>query len=203
MEGLDQPLEGVMLRSQGVLSPCPPASLVKTFTHPMVQLLLRVTKEVRPLTLADMNEATQKFLDTVTTHPTGMDATLGLRYHSVTPDRVEASLVVSEHHLQPAGLVHGGVYCAVAESCGSVLGMAAVAALDGEDSMNMVVGVNNSTDFLHPVKSGVIDIVAEVIHAGRRTQLLNITMSSRGRQVARTTLRTMVVPMPTGDASSR
>ncbi|WP_158256066.1 PaaI family thioesterase [Corynebacterium sp. 13CS0277] len=130
----------------------------------------------------------------ITAHPRGLDAALGLRYHTVTPTRVVASLVVGEHHLQPGGLVHGGIYCALAESCGSVLGMAALRDREDEDAHGMVVGVNNSTDFLHPVKSGVIDIEATVITSGRRTQLLAIEMKNRDRLVARTTLRTMVIP---------
>ncbi|WP_245797306.1 PaaI family thioesterase [Corynebacterium aquilae] len=133
-------------------------------------------------------------IQNLTAHPVGLDAHLGVRYHSVSPTELVASMVVSEHHLQPAGLVHGGVYCALAESAGSVLGMAVLQARGEEDADAMVVGVNNSTDFLHPVKSGVIDVVATVITAGRRTQLLNIEMRNRDRLVARTTLRTMVVP---------
>ncbi len=117
---------------------------------------------------------------------TGLDAALGIRYTHVAADRVTTELPVTEKLLQPAGLVSGGVYCSLAESTGSVAGMVAAGGAP-------VVGVNNSTDFIAPVRSGVIVAEATAVQTGRHTQLWQVLMTHRNKLVARTTLRTMVL----------
>ena len=74
---------------------------------------------------------------------TGLIATLGLRFAALTADEVTISWTIDDRHLQPDGIVHGGVYCAVVEAAASVGASAAVAA-EGR----FAVGVNNNTDFL-------------------------------------------------------
>lgn len=115
----------------------------------------------------------------------GLDPHLGIRYTTITRERIVAELPVTEHLLQPAGLVNGGVFSALAESVGSLAGVIAAGA--------PVVGVNNSTDFIAGVSQGVIEAVSTPVQTGRRTQLWEITMRNDGRLVARTTLRTMVM----------
>lgn len=115
----------------------------------------------------------------------GLDATLGIRYTHLAPDRVTVELPVTEQLLQPAGLVNGGVYCALAESAGSLAGVLAAGGTP-------VVGVNNNTDFIAPVSSGVIVAEATPVQVGRRTQIWQVDMTHRGKLVARSTLRTMV-----------
>lgn len=125
----------------------------------------------------------------------GLDATLGLRYTGVGPDAVRSELHVTAAHLQPAGLVNGGVYASMAESAGSLGGMVLA-------PTHTVVGINNSTDFLKSVRAGVIVCEARPIHAGRRTQLWQILMTHRDDVVARSTLRTMVM-VPSGPTPQR
>ncbi len=48
------------------------------------------------------------------------DATLGLVYTDVSPDGLKAQLSVKPDLLQPMGIVHGGVWCAMVESMASV-----------------------------------------------------------------------------------
>ena len=48
------------------------------------------------------------------------DSELGLVYTEVTPDGSKAELSVKPTLLQPAGIVHGGVYCGIIESLASV-----------------------------------------------------------------------------------
>ncbi|AGF72430.1 hypothetical protein A605_07140 [Corynebacterium halotolerans YIM 70093 = DSM 44683] len=117
---------------------------------------------------------------------TGLDAHLGIRYTHLAADRVTAELPVTEQLLQPVGLVNGGVYCSLAESLGS---MAGVAAAGGRP----VVGVNNNTDFIASVRAGIIEAEATPVQVGRRTQIWQIRMTHRGKLVARSTLRTMVL----------
>lgn len=127
---------------------------------------------------------------------TGFAQELGLRFTEVTPTQVCAELHVTAGHLQITGLVNGGVYCAIAETVGSVLG---IIAAQGK----IVSGVNNNTDFLAPVGAGVISAVATVIRAGKTTQLIQVELFHREKLVARSTLRTLLAPAPVTDNPGR
>ena len=120
-----------------------------------------------------------------TTTNRGLDPHLGIRYTAITREKTTAELPVADHLLQPAGLVNGGAFSALAESVGSLAGIIAAGA--------PVIGVNNSTDFIAGVSQGIIEATATPLQTGRRTQLWEITMHNEGRLVARTTLRTMVM----------
>ena len=50
----------------------------------------------------------------------GLNKALGLRLDEAGPDRVVMSWTVGPQHLQPYGIVHGGVYCSVVESSASI-----------------------------------------------------------------------------------
>ena len=115
------------------------------------------------------------------------DKELGLEFTEVTPDRTRAQLDVVPKLLQPMGIVHGGVYCAMVESLASVAAYTWMAAKGGEGS---VVGVNNNTDFLRAIGSGMIYGTAIPIHRGRRQQLWQVTIvDSDERLVARGQVR--------------
>ena len=116
----------------------------------------------------------------------GLDRTLGLRYVEVGPEKVVSELRVTAKHLQPAGLVNGGVYCAIAESTASTAGIIA-------GRGRPVVGVNNNTDFISAVKDGIVRAEATAIQRGGRTQVWQVLCTHKGELVARTTLRTMVL----------
>lgn len=117
----------------------------------------------------------------------GQDEHLGLRYTRLDQEVIAGELHVSERHLQPMGLVHGGVYAAMAESLGSI------AAYCYSGAQQPVVGVANHTEFLAPVKAGVISGEARAVKIGKRTQLVDVEFFHRGHLVARATVRTLVV----------
>ncbi len=110
----------------------------------------------------------------------GMGKYLGLRYTEITPDSVRAHWTIRPDMHQPAGLVHGGVYCAVVESLASVAGTAWLG------DTGHVVGVNNNTDFLRAVREGTLHGHAIPLHRGRLQQLwlVNIT-DEQHRLIAR------------------
>ena len=115
------------------------------------------------------------------------DKELGLEFTEISPDRTRARLDVVPKLLQPMGIVHGGVYCAMVESLASVAAYTWMAAKGGEGS---VVGVNNNTDFLRAIGSGMIYGTAIPIHRGRRQQLWQVTIvDSDERLVARGQVR--------------
>ncbi len=114
------------------------------------------------------------------------DTELGLRYTELSPDGARAQLEVQPKLLQPMGLVHGGVYCSMIESMASVAAFTWLAAHGGGD----VVGVNNNTDFLRSIGSGMVHGRAEPIHRGRRQQLWLVTITDdNDRVVARGQVR--------------
>jgi uncharacterized protein (TIGR00369 family) len=98
----------------------------------------------------------------------GFDRVLGLNYLEMTPDGGRARLEITEKLLQPWGIVHGGVYCAVIESMAGG---------------GTVVGVNNNTDFLRAIGSGTVTATSTPIHRGRRQQLWLITITDDSERV--------------------
>jgi 1,4-dihydroxy-2-naphthoyl-CoA hydrolase len=109
----------------------------------------------------------------------GFDSEIGLEYIDVTPDGGRARLAITDKVLQPWGIVHGGVYCAIIESLSSVCGHTWLT----EHGGGTVVGVNNNTDFLRPIRTGTVNAVAVPIHRGRRQQLWQVTITDENEKV--------------------
>ena len=96
----------------------------------------------------------------------------------------------------PWGVVHGGVYCTIIESAASIGASAAVV-----ERGQFAVGVNNNTDFVRPMTTGRIDVVAEPVQQGRTLQLWQVllTRADDGKLVARGQVRLQNVPLPGAD----
>lgn len=124
--------------------------------------------------------ARTEFIDMIRAHSgTGFGGGIGMEYTEVTPDKVVVTVTVGPHLHQPYGIVHGGVYCAIAEEVASVAG---AVWLGGEGK---VVGVNNSTDFLRAVTEGTLTATGTPVHRGRSQQLWRVEIEDdRGRSVA-------------------
>ena len=116
---------------------------------------------------------------------TGLVSTLGFTFDELTADRVVLSWTNGAEHLQPYGIVHGGVYCAAAETAASI------GAATWFGDRGTVVGVANHTNFLRAVSTGErIVATATPIHRGRSQQLWLIEMhDSQQRVVARGEVR--------------
>jgi uncharacterized protein (TIGR00369 family) len=110
----------------------------------------------------------------------------GLRFTEVSGTRVRGEIRLGSEHHTPWGVVHGGVYASAVESAASLGASTAVA-----DRGQIAVGVSNSTDFIRPVSSGVVEVLAEPIQQGRQQQLWQVTITSSedGKLVARGQLR--------------
>jgi uncharacterized protein (TIGR00369 family) len=114
----------------------------------------------------------------------GLNKALGFVFDEAGPDRVVAHWEVGPQHLQPYGIVHGGVHCAAVEATASV-GAALWFGARGR-----VVGVANQTDFLRAVRDGVLTATATPIHRGRSQQLWLVEVTdAQERQVARGQVR--------------
>jgi uncharacterized protein (TIGR00369 family) len=108
----------------------------------------------------------------------GFDAAMNFRLLSASLDEVVLEYDVDERHLQPYGIVHGGVHCAAVESaCSTGAGINAMARGQG------VVGVENHTSFIRAVRSGRIRVTAKPLTRGRRSQLWEATARDEDGQI--------------------
>jgi 1,4-dihydroxy-2-naphthoyl-CoA hydrolase len=115
---------------------------------------------------------------------TGLNAHLGFELGEASADQVVLAATIGPQHLQPYGIVHGGVYCAMVEASASI-----GAALWFEDR-GKVVGVANHTNFLKATGSGRAVATATPIHRGRSQQLWLVEITDDGgRQLARGEVR--------------
>jgi uncharacterized protein (TIGR00369 family) len=102
----------------------------------------------------------------------GFDRLYGLEQIELSEQQARGQVKVRDELKQPFGLVHGGVYAAIAESLAS-LGTAAVVAGQGKTAM----GLSNQTSFLRPITEGTIHAVATPKHRGRTTWVWEVEMS--------------------------
>ena len=77
-----------------------------------------------------------------------LDNFLGHEMIEIKENYVKSKLKIEDHHKQPMGLVHGGIYATLSETICSY----GANFLDG----GVYVGVNNNTDFLTSVETGEI-----------------------------------------------
>jgi 1,4-dihydroxy-2-naphthoyl-CoA hydrolase len=118
----------------------------------------------------------------------GFDRLYGLELLEYSDTEVRAQVTVREEIKQPAGLVHGGVYAAVAESLAS---MATAVSVFGEG--NTAMGLSNSTSFLRPITAGVIHARATRLHKGRTTWVWDVTFNDDAGHTCAVTRMTIAV----------
>ncbi|WP_020107660.1 PaaI family thioesterase [Nocardia sp. 348MFTsu5.1] len=136
-----------------------------------------------------MTESTDfSSFDPTTWTARGFDSEIGLSYDAATTDGVSARFTITDKLLQPFGIVHGGVYCAVIESVASMSGQVWLNA--NVSAQGHVVGVNNSTDFLRAVTTGEMVAQSKPIHRGRRQQLWEVDIADEnGKLIAQGRVR--------------
>ena len=121
-----------------------------------------------------------------------LDSHLGFEIIEVKEDSARGRVPVTNRLLQPYGLVHGGVYAALAESLASVATAAAV----WEDG-NIAVGLSNATSFVRPATAGTVHAAAVRRHRGRTTWIWDVDMTDDDGRLCATTRVTMAVrPKP-------
>jgi uncharacterized protein (TIGR00369 family) len=106
--------------------------------------------------------------------PVGFDRLYGLEIVSMEDAEVSARVPVRPEILQPAGLVHGGVFASVAES---ITSLATWFAVRKHDDGKIVVGQSNQTSFLRPIVDGTIHAVGHARHRGRSTWVWEVDIT--------------------------
>lgn len=100
------------------------------------------------------------------------DVHIGTEWLDLGPDGACARILVEDHHKQPVGLVHGGVFATLAESICSVATYRAVAGYG-----MTIMGQSNATTFLRPISAGHLNAVARPRHRGRTTWIWDVEIS--------------------------
>jgi 1,4-dihydroxy-2-naphthoyl-CoA hydrolase len=97
---------------------------------------------------------------------TTFEGFLGLEWDEVSADSAAVHFMLRDDLRQPLGLMHGGVYSAVAETVASVATAMAVL----HNGMT-VSGLSNSAHFLRPVTEGSVRVNARCRHHDEREWL--------------------------------
>jgi len=121
-----------------------------------------------------------------------LDGTLGFELLESSEERARGRVAVSDRVRQPFGIVHGGVYAALAESITSIATYHAVA-----DEGMIAVGSSNHTSFLRPVTDGTVHAEARRRHRGRTTWIWEVDITDdEGRLCAMSRVSLAVRPAP-------
>jgi 1,4-dihydroxy-2-naphthoyl-CoA hydrolase len=132
-------------------------------------------------------------------HKGGWNHAMGLTFLEATGDRVVAEVVVGAQHLQPYGIVHGGVHAGVIEAVCST-GAAMFALARGQT----VVGLENSTSFLHAARGGTLTITGRPLTRGRRTQAWEaVVTDEQGKVLATGKVRVLCLEPDSGLAGKK
>lgn len=119
----------------------------------------------------------------------GWNRAMDLAFVSATDKEVIVDMPISDKHLQPMGIVHGGVYAGLVETVCSV-----GAHLAASHFGMLVVGVDNHTSFLRATRGGTLRTTGRPIVQGRRTQLWEAKVENeRGELVATGRVRLLCV----------
>jgi 1,4-dihydroxy-2-naphthoyl-CoA hydrolase len=117
-----------------------------------------------------------------------LDGTLGFEVLEIGRERARSQAHVGDRHKQPFGLVHGGVYAAMAESLASQATYAAV-----YDDGNIAVGLSNHTSFMRPVTEGYVNAEARPRHRGRTTWVWEVDFTDDDGRLCAISRVTMAV----------
>ena len=124
------------------------------------------------------------------TLPSGFAEAIGVEWLDLGPEDASARIEVSERHLQPYGIVHGGVLSALAESLASAATHTAVR----EEGM-VAMGQSIETTYLRPISGGYVNARANPRHRGRTTWVWDVEITDdEGRPCALSRMTIAVRP---------
>jgi 1,4-dihydroxy-2-naphthoyl-CoA hydrolase len=103
---------------------------------------------------------------------TDFDRLCGIELVELEDELVRGRVEVGDHHMQPAGLVHGGMYATLAESL-AVAGTARAVSADG----GAATVLSTQTSFMRPITHGRIDAAARPRHRGRSTWVWEVEIA--------------------------
>ena len=136
-----------------------------------------------------MDSSPENVLELLNENPGGFNNAMGLKFIKATPDEYVAEIEIADHHMQPYGLVHGGVYAGMIETMCST-----GAALTVWEENKSTVGLENNTSFLKAVRSGRLRCTAKPLVLGKRSHVWEASIhDDKSRLVAIGRVRMMVL----------
>ena len=135
---------------------------------------------------------TKDMLDSI--RNANMGEHLGIEFHDIGDDYLEAIMPVDHRTQQPFGILHGGASCVLAESLGSV---AAWMTIDPEKYR--AVGLDINANHIRAVTEGRVVGRCTPLHVGRRTQVwhIDITEETTGKRVCVSRLTVAIIDQGT------
>ncbi len=122
---------------------------------------------------------------------TGWVKAMGFTFTKASADEVEVEWTVRTEHLQPYGIVHGGVHCGVIETVCSIGAAISAAARNPKAG---AVGLENTTSFIRAVREGTkLRCRAVPLTRGRTTQVWQAEVLEGDKLVATGRLRLLIV----------
>ena len=116
----------------------------------------------------------------------GFDGVYGLELLHWDAGEVRGRVAVTPERLQPGGVLHGGIYAALAESLASLGTYVA-------NQDKFVAGMSNHTTFLRPIREGTVHAVARPLSSGRTTWVWDVECSDDDGRLAATSRVTIAV----------
>ncbi|MGH3361064.1 MAG: PaaI family thioesterase [Nocardioides sp.] len=120
-------------------------------------------------------------------------ALLDIRVAEAASDRVRLELDWSPELTTAAGVLHGGVLMALADCAGAL-----AAYLCLPEGASGTTTIESKTNLMGAVRAGRVDATATILHVGRTTIVVETTLESEDRLVAKTTQTQAVL---TGESS--
>jgi uncharacterized protein (TIGR00369 family) len=113
---------------------------------------------------------------------------LGVEFVEVGDNYLSARMPVNQKTKQPAGIMHGGASCMLAESVGST-----GANLCVDRDHFYCVGLDINTNHIRSVREGHVLAIARPFHLGKKTQVWGIEIYDDGDHLVSVTRLTMAV----------
>jgi 1,4-dihydroxy-2-naphthoyl-CoA hydrolase len=113
---------------------------------------------------------------------------LGIEFTEIGDDYLVARMPIDHRTLQPAGIMHGGASCVLAESVGSTAANCCV-----DQSTHYCVGLDINTNHIRSIRDGFVFGTAKAYHLGRSTQVWSIEITNENQQLISINRLTMAV----------
>lgn len=98
---------------------------------------------------------------------------LGIELTDIGPDYICGTMPVDHRTQQPFGILHGGMSVVLAESLGSIASYLIV-----KESGKIAVGLEVNANHVSSVKEGIVKGRATLVHAGSKTHIWDIRITS-------------------------
>lgn len=113
---------------------------------------------------------------------------IGMAVEDVAPSTSRCSMTAEPRHWNPFGTVHGGILCDLSDLAMGVAFMTTLEAGEGLATIELKI------NFLRPARTGKLTAVANVLHRGRSTGLVECMVTDEaGKLVAKASSTCMVV----------